>query len=43
MNLQNDIKNTQVKKKTLGEYNKRVRKILKSKLSDIRQYHHGHQ
>ena len=28
-----DIKHTQVKKKTISEYNKRVRKILKSKLN----------
>ena len=28
-----DIKHKQVKKKTLSEYNKRVRKILKSKLN----------
>ena len=28
-----DIKNTQVKKKKFSEYNKRVRKILKSKLN----------
>ena len=29
-----DIKHKQVKKKTLSKYNKRVRKILKSKLND---------
>ena len=31
--LQTDIKHTQVKKTTLSEYNKRARKILKSKLN----------
>ena len=31
--LANEIKHTQVKKKTLNEFNKRVRKMLKSKLN----------